>query len=96
MLVHDSDCKTDIADHLYEAGVLNTEDIEDICNSSLSRQDSNRILYNKLFRKGEDAYKHLLGAMKHGQYDELASALEKTQVTEHDIQMCQIGNYNKF
>ncbi|XP_071121505.1 uncharacterized protein [Mytilus edulis] len=91
MLVHDSDCKTDIADHLYEAGVLNTEDIEDICNSSLSRQDSNRILYNKLFRKGEDAYKHLLGAMEHGQYDELASALEKTQVTEHDIQMCQIG-----
>ncbi|VDI06713.1 CDK inhibitor PHO81 [Mytilus galloprovincialis] len=91
MLVHDSDCKIDIADHLYEAGVLNTEDIEDICSSSFSRQDSNRILYNKLFRKGEDAYKHLLEALEHGQYNELASALEKTQVPEHDIQMCQIG-----
>ncbi|VDI47227.1 acetoacetyl-CoA synthetase, partial [Mytilus galloprovincialis] len=91
VLVHDSDCKTDIVDHLFEAGVLNTEDIEDICNSSLSRQDSNRILYNKLFRKGEDAYKHLLKALEHGQYNELASVVEKTEVPEHDIQRCKIG-----
>ncbi|CAC5381644.1 unnamed protein product [Mytilus coruscus] len=90
MLVHDSDCKTDIADHLHAAGVLNSEDIEDICNSSLSRHESNRILYNKLFRKGEDAYKHLLEALEHGQYDDLASTLEKTHISEHDIQMCQI------
>ncbi|CAC5406323.1 unnamed protein product [Mytilus coruscus] len=96
MFVQDVDCKTDIADYLYEKGVLNSEEKEEICNHSLTRQDSNRMLQNKLFRKGEDAYKHLIEALRHGQYDELASDVERTQVSEHEIQFCQIGNYGKF
>ncbi|XP_052073712.1 uncharacterized protein LOC127711644 [Mytilus californianus] len=91
MFVHDVYSKTDIADYLYETGVLNTEEKEEICSSSITRHESNRILYAKLFRKGEDAYKHLLKALRHGQYEDITSNIENTQVSEHEIQLCQLG-----
>lgn len=92
MLVHEVDCKTDITDHLYEKGVLNTEEKEEICNNSLTRQNSNRMLQNKLFSKGEDAFRHLIDALRHAQYDEIALGVENTQVSENEMQLCQIGN----
>ncbi|CAG2233731.1 NAB [Mytilus edulis] len=90
MLVHEIDCKTDITDHLYEKGVLNTEEKEEICNQSLTRQNSNRMLQNKLFSKGEDAFRHLIEALRHAQYDEIALGVENTQVSENEMQLCQI------
>ncbi|CAG2203373.1 unnamed protein product [Mytilus edulis] len=89
--VHDVDSKTDIADYLYEKSVLNTEEKEEVCSSSITRHDSNRILYSKLFRKGEDAYTHLVKALRHGQYEDIAFEMENTQVSEHEIQLFQIG-----
>ncbi|XP_076108939.1 uncharacterized protein LOC143076926 [Mytilus galloprovincialis] len=91
MFVYGVDSKTDIADHLYQSDVLNTEEKEEICNSSLTQQESNRLLYNKLIRKGEDAYTHLLAAVRHGKYQDVASEMEKTELSDQDIQLCQIG-----
>lgn len=90
--VHDVDSKTDIADYLYEKSVLNTEEKEEVCSSSITRHESNRILYSKLFRKGKDAYTHLVKALRHGQYEDIAFEMENTQVSEHEIQLFQIGN----
>ncbi|XP_071179539.1 uncharacterized protein [Mytilus edulis] len=89
--VHDVDSKTDIADYLYEKSVLNTEEKEEVCSTSITRHDSNRILYSKLFRKGEDAYTHLVKALRHGQYEDIAFEMENSQVSEHEIQLFQIG-----
>ncbi|VDI63242.1 Hypothetical predicted protein [Mytilus galloprovincialis] len=91
MFVHGVDSKTDIADHLYQSDVLSTEEKEEICNSSLTQQESNRLLYNKLIRKGGDAYTHLLEAVRHGEYHEVASGMEKTELSDQEIQLCQIG-----
>ncbi|XP_063448222.1 uncharacterized protein LOC134727766 [Mytilus trossulus] len=91
MFVHGVDSKTDIADHLYQSDVLNTEEKEEICNSSLTQQESNRLLYNKLIRKGGDAHTHLLEAIKHGKYLDVASEMEKTELSDEEIQLCQIG-----
>ncbi|XP_076105812.1 uncharacterized protein LOC143074149 [Mytilus galloprovincialis] len=91
MFVHGVDSKTDIADHLYQSDVLSTEEKEEICNSSLTQQESNRLLYNKLIRKGGDAYTHLLEAVRHGEYQDVASEMEKTELSEQEIQLCQIG-----
>ncbi|XP_063396717.1 uncharacterized protein LOC134681168 [Mytilus trossulus] len=91
MFVHGVDSKTDIADHLYQSDVLNTEEKEEICNSSLTQQESNRLLYNKLIRKGGDAYTHLLEAVRHGEYEDVASEMENTELSDQDIQLCQIG-----
>ncbi|CAG2200308.1 ANKRD50 [Mytilus edulis] len=90
MFVHGVDSKTDIADHLYQSDVLSTEEKEEICNSSLTQQESNRLLYNKLIRKGGEAFTHLLGAVKHGKYQDVASEIEKTELSDKDIQLCQI------
>ncbi|CAG2199336.1 unnamed protein product [Mytilus edulis] len=51
MFVDDGDCRTDIADYLYQKDVLNTEE-KKITKFSLTRQESNRILCDKFFRKG--------------------------------------------
>ncbi|XP_076105809.1 uncharacterized protein LOC143074147 [Mytilus galloprovincialis] len=91
MFVHGVDSKTEIADHLYQSDVLSTEEKEEICNSSLTQQESNRLLYNKLIRKGGDAYKHLLEAVRHGEYHDVASEMEKTELSDQEIQLCQIG-----
>ncbi|XP_052103264.1 uncharacterized protein LOC127736720 [Mytilus californianus] len=91
MFVHGVDSKTDIADHLYQSGVLSTEEKEEVCNSSLTQQESNRLLYNKLVRKGGDAYTHLLEALNHGEYEAVASGMEKTELSDQEIQLCQIG-----
>ncbi|XP_076108262.1 uncharacterized protein LOC143076400 isoform X2 [Mytilus galloprovincialis] len=91
MFVHGVDSKTDIADHLYQSDVLSTEEKEEICNSSLTQQESNRLLYNTLIRKGEDAYTHLLEAVRHGKYQDVASEMEKTELSDQEIQFCQIG-----
>ncbi|XP_076108268.1 uncharacterized protein LOC143076403 [Mytilus galloprovincialis] len=91
MFVHGVDSKTDIADHLYQSDVLSTEEKEEICNSSLTQQESNRLLYNKLIRKGGDAYTHLLEAVRHGKYQDVASEMEKTELSDQEIQLCQIG-----
>ncbi|XP_052074779.1 uncharacterized protein LOC127712406 isoform X3 [Mytilus californianus] len=91
MFVHGVDSRTDIADHLYQSDVLSTEEKEEICHSSLTQQESNRLLYNKLIRKGGDAYKHLLEAVIHGKYHDVASEMEKTELSDQDIQLCQIG-----
>ncbi|CAG2239380.1 unnamed protein product [Mytilus edulis] len=91
MFVHGVDSKTDIADHLYQSDVLSTEEKEEICNSSLTQQESNRLLYNKLIRKGGDAYTHLLEAVRHGEYPDVASEMEKTELSDQEIQLCQIG-----
>ncbi|CAG2236435.1 NAB [Mytilus edulis] len=40
MFVNDMDCKTDILDHLYETGVLDTEEKEEVYNYSLTRHES--------------------------------------------------------
>ncbi|XP_076105820.1 uncharacterized protein LOC143074156 [Mytilus galloprovincialis] len=91
MFVHGVDSKTDIADHLYQSDVLSTEEKEEICNSSLTQQESNRLLYNTLIRKGGDAYTHLLEAVRHGKYQDVASEMEKTELSDQEIQLCQIG-----
>ncbi|XP_063448233.1 uncharacterized protein LOC134727775 [Mytilus trossulus] len=91
MFVHGVDSKTDIADHLYQSDVLSTEEKEEICNSSLTQQESNRLLYNKLIRKGGDAYTHLLEAVRHGEYQDVASEMENTELSDQEIQLCQIG-----
>lgn len=91
MFVNDVDCKTDILDHLYGTGVLDTEEKEEVGCLSHTRHESNRILLNKLVRKGEDAYKHLVEALGHGQYNDVAFEMENNQVSELDIQLCQIG-----
>ncbi|CAG2190226.1 TRPM2 [Mytilus edulis] len=91
MFVHGVDSKTDIADHLYQSDVLSTEEKEEICNSSLTQQESNRLLYNKLIRKGGDAYTHLLEAVRHGEYPDVASEMENTELSDQEIQLCQIG-----
>ncbi|VDI43267.1 Hypothetical predicted protein [Mytilus galloprovincialis] len=91
MFVHGVDSKTDITDHLYQSDVLGTEEKEEICNSSLTQQESNRLLYNKLIRKGGDAYTHLLEAVRHGEYQDVASEMEKTELSDQEIQLCQIG-----
>ncbi|CAC5404460.1 unnamed protein product [Mytilus coruscus] len=95
MFVHGVDCKTDIADHLYQSDVLSTDEKEEICNSALTELESNRILYHILFWKGEDAYTHLLEALKHGEYQDVATEMEKTELSDQEIQLCQIGKYNK-
>ncbi|XP_076105811.1 uncharacterized protein LOC143074148 [Mytilus galloprovincialis] len=91
MFVHGVDSKTDIADHLYQSDVLSTEEKEEICNSSLTQQESNRLLYNKLIRKGGDAYKNLLEAVRHGEYHDVATDMDKTELSDQEIQLCQIG-----
>ncbi|CAG2241030.1 unnamed protein product [Mytilus edulis] len=96
MFVHGVDSKTDIADHLYQSDVLSTEEKEEICNSSLTQQESNRLLYNKLIRKGGDAYTHLLEAVRHGKYQDVASEMENTELSDQEMQLCQIGNYSRF
>lgn len=92
MFVNDVDCKTDILDHLYEKGVLDTEENEEIYNCSITRHDGNRLLLNKLFRKGKDAFEQLLEALRDGEYNDVVTDIEKTEVSEHEIQLCQIGN----
>ncbi|CAC5403686.1 unnamed protein product [Mytilus coruscus] len=91
MFVHGVDSKTDIVDHLYQSDVLSTEEKEEICHSSLTQQESNRLLYNKLIRKGGDAFTHLLEALRHGEYHDVASEMEKTELSDQEIQLCQIG-----
>ncbi|XP_076105807.1 uncharacterized protein LOC143074145 [Mytilus galloprovincialis] len=91
MFVHGVDSKTDIADHLYQSDVLSTEEKEEICNYSFTQQESNRLLYNKLIHKGRDAYKHLLEAVRLGEYPDVASEMEKTELSDQEIQLCQIG-----
>ncbi|XP_076108321.1 uncharacterized protein LOC143076429 isoform X2 [Mytilus galloprovincialis] len=91
MFVHGVDSKTDIADHLYQSDVLSTEEKEEICNSLLTQQESNRLLYNKLIRKGGDAYKNLLEAVRHGEYHDVATDMDKTELSDQEIQLCQIG-----
>ncbi|CAG2228407.1 unnamed protein product [Mytilus edulis] len=91
IFVHGVECKTDIADYLYQEGVLNDEEKEEICNSLLTQQESNRLLYHKLFRKGKDSYKHLLAALRHGQYEDVASKIEETEFSDQEIQLYQIG-----
>ncbi|XP_063448238.1 uncharacterized protein LOC134727781 [Mytilus trossulus] len=90
MFVHGVDSKTDITDHLYSSDVLSTEEKEEICNSLLTQHESNRLLYNKLIRKGGDAYTHLLEAVRHGKYQDVASEMEKTELSDQEIQLCQI------
>lgn len=87
------DCKTDILDHLYGTGVLDTEEKEAVGCLSHTRHESNIILLNKLVRKGEDAYKRLVEALGHGQYNDVAFEMENNQVSELEIQWCQIGIY---
>lgn len=96
IFVHDVDCKTDILDYLYEKGVFNTEEKEEVSNSSFTRHGSNRLLCEKLFRKGGDAYNSVLKALRHGKYEDVASDMEMTQVSDQEIQLCKIGNYSKF
>ncbi|CAG2201967.1 NAB [Mytilus edulis] len=91
MFVNDVDCKTDILDHLYEKGVLDTEEKEEVYNFSITRHESNRILLSKLVRKGEDAYGKLLESLRRGPYNDVVSDIEKTAVSELEIQWCQIG-----
>ncbi|VDI33403.1 Hypothetical predicted protein, partial [Mytilus galloprovincialis] len=91
MFVNDMDCRTDILDHLYETGVLDTEEKEEVYNVSITRHESNILLLSKLVLKGEDAYGKFLEALRHGQYYEMASDIEKTAVSEFEIQWCQIG-----
>ncbi|XP_071179170.1 uncharacterized protein [Mytilus edulis] len=91
IFVHGVECKTDIADYLYQENVLNDEEKEEICNSLLTQQESNRLLYHKLFRKGEDSCKHLLAALRHGQYEDVASKIEETEFSDQEIQLYQIG-----
>lgn len=95
MFVHGVDCKTDIADYLYQEDVLNDEEKEEICNLYLTQQESNRLLYHKLFRKGEDAYKHFLVALRHGHYEDVASKMEETELSDQEKQLYQIGKYSK-
>lgn len=96
MFVDDGDSGTYIADYLYQEDVLNTEEKEEITNSSLTRQESNRILCDKFFRKGKDAYRHLIKALRHGKCFELASNMEETKVSEHEIQLCKKGINSEF
>ncbi|CAC5416924.1 unnamed protein product [Mytilus coruscus] len=90
MFVNDVDCKTDILDHLYETGVLDTEEKEEVYNFSITRHESNRILLSKVVRKSEDAYGKLLESLRCGPYNDVVSDIEKTAVSELEIQWCQI------
>lgn len=96
IFVHGVDCKTDIADNLFQSEVLDDEEKEEVCNSSLSTQGSNRLLYDKLYRKGEDTYRQLLKALRCAKYNDVASEMEKTQLSDHDRKLWQIGYYSKF
>ncbi|XP_071152333.1 uncharacterized protein [Mytilus edulis] len=91
MFVNDMDFRTDISDHLYETGVLDSEEKEEVYNFSITRHESNRLLLSKLVRKGEDAYVKLLEALKHGGNEDVVSDIEKTAVSDLEIQWCQIG-----
>ncbi|XP_052072401.1 uncharacterized protein LOC127710515 [Mytilus californianus] len=91
MFVRDADCKTDLADHLYEADILNTKEREEICNTSISRHESNRTLFKILLRKGGNAYKLLFEALRDEKWYDLATKMETTRISQQEIQLCQIG-----
>ncbi|CAC5416925.1 unnamed protein product [Mytilus coruscus] len=91
MFVRDADCKTDIADHLYEADILNTKERKEICNPSFSRHESNRTLFKILLRKGGNAYKLLFEALRDEKWYDLATKMETTRISQQEIQLCQIG-----
>ncbi|CAG2252251.1 unnamed protein product [Mytilus edulis] len=60
IFVHGVECKTDIADYLYQ--------------------------------EGKDSYKHLLlAALRHGQYEDVASKIEETEFSDQEIQLYEIG-----
>lgn len=89
--VHGADCRTDIADRLYAADILNTEEKDEVCNISISLQERNRTLIKKLLRRSGKACKLFFEALKDAEYYELAIQMETTPISQQDIRLCQIG-----
>lgn len=91
LLVEDMDCTTDVVDHLLQSEVLEPEDREEICTLNLTKHESNRRLLAKLVYKDKNAYNMFLEAIRHASYEHVLDALENTEVTTHDKELCHIG-----
>lgn len=89
------DCTTDVVDHLLQSEVLEPEDREEICTLNLTKHESNRRLLAKLVYKDKNAYNMFLEAIRHASHEHVLDALENTEVTTHDKELCHIGNLQK-
>ncbi|CAG2229613.1 unnamed protein product [Mytilus edulis] len=91
ILVHQLVIGESIADHLISAEILCTEDHGEIC-AQITKEQKNRLLLTKLMHKDADAFTCFLSVLKEdNSYEELARRIERTEVTNEDKILLQVG-----
>ncbi|VDI77126.1 Hypothetical predicted protein [Mytilus galloprovincialis] len=91
VLVHQLATTESIGDHLISAEILCPEDYAEICDQ-ITKEQKNRLLLTKLMHKDADAFKCFLSVLKKDTcYEELARRIERTDVTDKDKILLQIG-----
>ncbi|XP_063407316.1 uncharacterized protein LOC134691048 isoform X3 [Mytilus trossulus] len=91
ILVHQLATAESIGDDLISAEILCQEDYAEIC-AQFTKEQRNRLLLTKLMRKDADAFTCFLSVLKEDtSYEELARRIERTEVTNEDKILLQVG-----
>lgn len=93
-LVHEIDVdKTGILDKLSAKGVICIEDNAELKSAGTApREKSRGILQNIIRKNGSSAYATFLDVLREdGCYQEYANKIEKTDVTQFDLELLYIG-----
>ena len=73
---------SDVADFLYERGVLTQDNVEALFNDKPEQKAARRLVVSILPRKGPDAFVTFCDALRDAEYAYLADKLERTKVDE--------------
>lgn len=91
LLVNNIVSTTDVTDYLIENFIIQHEDREEICASGLTTNESNRRLIDTLLYK--NGYHHLLKALQHAEYIQIAHEVSNTVVSKSDQKLYHIGKH---
>jgi hypothetical protein len=78
--------------HITQA--LNLEEMQEVCVTGLTHEESTRRLIAKLVYKPPEAFNNFLQSLRKEDdcYKEIVEDIDKTVVSSDDIHMLQIGN----
>lgn len=93
ILVYQLATAESIVDHLISVEIMSLEDQAEIC-AKITKAQKNRLLLTKLMYKDAAAFESFISILKEDTcYEELARRIERTEVTNEDMILLQIGNY---
>ena len=83
-----------ITDQLVSSQALNLEEMQEVCVTGLTHEESTRRLIAKLVYKPPEAFNIFLQSLRKEDdcYKEIVEDIDKTVVSSDDIHMLQIGN----